>query len=167
MIDGLRVNVWIAVLGLTFAAGCASSTSSTVKTGCEVSPEERQAARKAVADSEGELSLFHFIAQWNENNTKTVNQFWRAGIAENSKILHTGILRVSKRKKEFFKQAITCGADVNARDDEGRTPLYAVARWDGSPELARVLIDNGANINATDNKGKTPFTRQLPREIPT
>ena len=46
------------------------------------------------------------------------------------------------------------GADVNARNDRGSTPLLEAARY-GHNDIARVLIAAGANVNAKDNDGKT------------
>jgi ankyrin repeat protein len=46
------------------------------------------------------------------------------------------------------------GADVNARNDRGSTPLLEAARY-GHNDIARTLIAAGANVNAKDNDGKT------------
>ena len=54
---------------------------------------------------------------------------------------------------EVVKQHFANGADVNAKDKYGRTPLhYAVDR-----EIAELLIANGANVNAKDGDGETPL----------
>ena len=45
------------------------------------------------------------------------------------------------------------GADVNARDNSGQTPLY-LAYY---PEIINILIMNGADVNARDNTGHTPL----------
>lgn len=37
------------------------------------------------------------------------------------------------------------GADPNARDDTGRSPLHRAARW-GSPGCMLLLLDAGADI---------------------
>jgi len=46
------------------------------------------------------------------------------------------------------------GANVNATDDRGSTPLLEAARY-GHEDICRVLIAAGANIKAKDNDGKT------------
>ena len=48
------------------------------------------------------------------------------------------------------------GADVNTRDDEGTTPLYAAAK-NGRVQVVHVLLEQGANVGAEDNQGKTPL----------
>jgi len=48
------------------------------------------------------------------------------------------------------------GADVNARDKDGRTPLHWGA-WSGRKDVAEVLIAKGTNINETDVSGQTPL----------
>ena len=48
----------------------------------------------------------------------------------------------------------TPGADVNATDDRGSTPLLEAARF-GHDDIARLLIASGANVKAKDKDGKT------------
>ena len=48
----------------------------------------------------------------------------------------------------------TPGADVNATDERGSTPLLEAARY-GHEDISRVLIAAGADIKAKDNDGKT------------
>ena len=50
------------------------------------------------------------------------------------------------------------GANVNAQDDEGGSPLHHTTR---RSTVTGLLLDNGANINATDNNGRTPLHRAL------
>jgi len=49
---------------------------------------------------------------------------------------------------------ISKGANVNAANEKGQTPLHAISRM-GSRLLVEFLLDNGASINAQDNEGKT------------
>src|ERR1700752_3319295 len=46
------------------------------------------------------------------------------------------------------------GADVNATDERGNTPLLEAARY-GHDDICRVLIGAGANLKAKDRDGKT------------
>jgi ankyrin repeat protein len=46
------------------------------------------------------------------------------------------------------------GADVNATDDRGSTPLLEAARY-GHDDVTRVLIAAGADLKAKDKDGKT------------
>ncbi len=47
------------------------------------------------------------------------------------------------------------GMDVNAEDDQHRTPLHAAAEW-GRIEVVRLLLEAGAEPNAVDLNGVTP-----------
>ena len=55
--------------------------------------------------------------------------------------------------KALAQALIANGADINARDNNGCTPLHDVA----NEECSQVLIDAGANINARDNDDRTPL----------
>ena len=46
------------------------------------------------------------------------------------------------------------GADVNATDERGNTPLLEAARY-GHEDICRVLIGAGADVNAKDKDGKS------------
>ena len=57
---------------------------------------------------------------------------------------------------EAVKQHIAAGTDVNAKDEEGETPLHHAA-WEGHKEVAQLLIAKGADVNAKNNVGDTPL----------
>ena len=52
------------------------------------------------------------------------------------------------------KYIIKVGADINAKDNAGRTALY-MASWKGHEQMAKILLDAGADVNAKDNIGWT------------
>ncbi len=57
---------------------------------------------------------------------------------------------------EASRFLIEKGAEVDARDEDGRTPL----RWavmGGRPEVAALLIRHGADVDARDDRGATPL----------
>ena len=55
---------------------------------------------------------------------------------------------------EIVKQAIADGADVNAKTEDGWTPLH-FATSGGYEEITELLIAKGADVNARDNRGGT------------
>jgi hypothetical protein len=68
--------------------------------------------------------------------------------------------------KGIVKLLIAEGVDVNAKADQGETPLYHAgtgetalhgAASEGYKEAAGLLITAGADVNAKDNNGKTPL----------
>ncbi|KAH9067014.1 ankyrin repeat-containing domain protein, partial [Lactarius deliciosus] len=48
------------------------------------------------------------------------------------------------------------GADVNAQDTDGMTPLHCASQH-GQPEIAQLLLDHGANAHVEDVQGRNPL----------
>ena len=60
---------------------------------------------------------------------------------------------------DVIELLIAKGADVNAKDNNWNTPLYAAIYPESEAQyhLVEVLITNGADVNTRNNKGETPL----------
>jgi ankyrin repeat protein len=58
--------------------------------------------------------------------------------------------------KEMVERLIDKGADVNARDEAGWTPLHYAA-FSGHKDVAELLIAKGADVNTKNDSGETPL----------
>ncbi|MCL1875231.1 MAG: ankyrin repeat domain-containing protein [Synergistaceae bacterium] len=74
----------------------------------------------------------------------------------------------SKRDSDFIElcksasynqiaDAIKGGANVNARDEYGRTPIMWAAEWNSNPEVITVLVNAGADVNTHDETEYLPL----------
>jgi hypothetical protein len=57
---------------------------------------------------------------------------------------------------DYVRSLIQRGADVNATDRHGYTPLMYAVGWK-RPGIARLLIEAGASVAATNSSGSTPL----------
>ena len=57
---------------------------------------------------------------------------------------------------EAVRQHLDAGADVNAKDEDGWTPLHWAA-WEGHRQITELLIVSDADVNAKDEIGMTPL----------
>ena len=58
--------------------------------------------------------------------------------------------------KEITELLIDAGADVNAENEAGGTPLHYAASW-GGKDIVELLIAASADVNAKRDDGKTPL----------
>ena len=63
----------------------------------------------------------------------------------------------SAEAEASIRLLITAGADINSRDNEGRTPLMFSLMSGDHGWMVPVLTSLGADINARDNAGRTPL----------
>ena len=65
---------------------------------------------------------------------------------------------IRRSSVKIFKSLIGYGADVNAKNNDGRTALMLTSNSD----IAKLLIDNGADVNAKDDEfGQTALTQAV------
>jgi ankyrin repeat protein len=69
---------------------------------------------------------------------------------------------VQTQSIEALKVLLKAGADINATDNRGQTPLHGAAFW-GWTDVVQFLADNGAKVDARDNQGKTPLDSAMGR----
>ena len=73
---------------------------------------------------------------------------------------------VAANDTDTIVMLIALGQNVNAKDDDGSTPLhYAAAK--SNKEVNELLIVEGADVNAKDEDGETPlvFANKVKRPI--
>jgi len=91
------------------------------------------AAPKVPAASSGDC------AEWNSRDWETLSKFY-------------GDITL-----EQVAACLDAGADPNARDREGRTPLHYVVRYNQNPAIIAALLEAGADINARTESERTPL----------
>ena len=64
---------------------------------------------------------------------------------------------------DFIKQLTAAGVDINARDDQGNTPLGAYL-WENKPDesISQSFMEAGADIYAANKKGEIPLFKLPP-----
>ena len=68
--------------------------------------------------------------------------------------------------KEILELLIAKGGDVNAKDNNGDTPLHGAALAALRKDFAVLLIAKGANVNAKGKYGETPLHRAAKSFMP-
>jgi ankyrin repeat protein len=63
-------------------------------------------------------------------------------------------VKIAKPQPESVKLLIEEGANVNAKDKRGETPLHEATKY-GRLELVELIIKNGANVNVKNRDGQT------------
>ena len=87
-----------------------------------------------------------------DGNIEAIKQHIAAGTDVNSNDEWTPLHAAAN--KETAELLIAKGADINAKDNLGGTPLFWAA-LEGNEEVAELLIGQGADVNATGPKGWT------------
>ncbi len=68
-------------------------------------------------------------------------------------------------KEDIATLLLEHGADVNAKNAQGNTPLWTPVMY-GRKNIAIILLTNGADVNARDNSGETPLHKVSIHSLP-
>jgi ankyrin repeat protein len=110
----------------------------------------------------GERTVLHIAAF--HNRAEIAGMLIKAGVSMEKKdtifgwtALHLAVYKCH-RHHLTVRMLIAGGANVNAMDDTGRTPLHLVREYEGrfSQELKEILIENGAGVTDKTIDGNFP-----------
>lgn len=104
------------------------------------------------------LGLWYAVRSF--DNLDLVKCFVENGANVNIKWLDGWTLLHCSQNEQVIDYLISHGADVNAKDDAGQTPLNWVCNCrcdDAYIEWAKCLLEHGANPNIGDNYGNVPL----------
>lgn len=112
------------------------------------------------------LDKENFLQAINEGNFEVVDLFVRANFnihSEDDQGTPALIIALKKGYTIIGRILINAGADINATDHRGMTPLLlSCGKFsNGNKEIAEMLINKGANINVRDLLGFTPLLLSL------
>jgi ankyrin repeat protein len=134
--------------------------------GCATRQQQARDQIERMGIEYSENGFFNTIVK---GETETAVLFLDAGMSpdvKNGDI--TALMEAARRGKTHSGIAtalIQSGADVNARDAYGVTPLLYAA-ISGSPETLRMLLKNGADVRAKDASGRNVLVEALTTENP-
>ena len=102
---------------------------------------------------------------WMTAEVETVKDCLKAG-ADPNEVIALGfffpspILQAASflnKNPKVIMALIEAGADINAKDEDGRTSIHAAAFNNDNPAIIKTLAEAGADINAKDENGVTPL----------
>lgn len=114
--------------------------------------------------------------KWVSVNVKCNNDCYSSiGVSRGETPLHAALLRENRFnlpdpgavRMDIITYLIKKGANVNAKNDQGKTPLHLAASIIDSTvgnnnstidnKIIKLLIENGAKVNTSDNDGNSPL----------
>lgn len=114
-------------------------------------------ANPAILNKEGRPALLSFVIS-RDGNRQMFENMLQAGSdinltdAEGNTLLH-----LSETRRDIglsIEDALTYGANINAQNHQGQTPLMLACRHDKNADFI-TLLEHGADVNIKDKSGKT------------
>jgi hypothetical protein len=103
--------------------------------------------------------IFRAVDEGNPERIKTILSKDKNQIHRRDSRLNTPLhIAVAKGDKNIVELLIKYGADVNAKDDMGRTPLHrSITPFGADLEILDLLLKNNADPNLLDNRKEPPI----------
>jgi ankyrin repeat protein len=120
----------------------------------------QEAARKKLEQQKIPYTKEEFLERVKKGDTRSVELFLTAGMGANTryKANTTPLMEACLFERvDIVKVLLGGGADVNAKDDFGRTALIFAIQNGGQTSIVKALLDRGADANATLADGRTPL----------
>jgi ankyrin repeat protein len=114
----------------------------------------RKSYGKSLSDMAVAILVFAGLIQFQPFSPRPV----RAGDRREATPLEDLVTAIRNADAQVVRKLLDNGADVNACDAEGNTPLI-LASFYASPECVALLIDRGAGVNAANKAGATALVR--------
>ena len=108
------------------------------------------------ARSNSGSSPLHRAAQASTKSRYQAYFFFNACDTDDDRV-RRGAEDLRKRSLQITQLLLDTGAQVDARDENGNTPLTVAAKGNVRPEIIQLLIEKGAEVNALNNDGSTPL----------
>lgn len=160
--EGSDVNVR-DVKGQTPLYCSASNTDLRIMTqllGAGADPNVRDVDGVAplhMASARGDLEMINVLLEaGSEVNSR--GEFYLPAFPDLAALTPLGAAAVFSRETAAVKALIDAGADPNARDEYGMTPLHRAAKYAG-PDVIVTLLDGGADPSARTKKGNEEYAR--------
>ncbi|XP_033221035.1 putative ankyrin repeat protein RF_0381 isoform X2 [Belonocnema kinseyi] len=112
----------------------------------------------SLCENFGYTPLAHAVLKEDE---KTVSHLLKKGASflkySINAVLHQLILHASPKMEKFLALLIDSGADINSKNEMGKTPLQIAIADFRSKNYLRILMDFGSDVNLQDGEGNSPL----------
>ena len=77
------------------------------------------------------------------------------------------VIATDPNRKEAARRLVSRGAEVDAKDEAGKTPLHVAASMNNTEGVDLLTDEAGADVNARDNEGRSPLLVALDHNFET